>query len=39
MDRVLGPRIGKGNYGVMANRSETGIGTLRAVIAPHSAPE
>jgi hypothetical protein len=28
-DRVFGPTIGKGKYGVMANRSETGIGKFR----------
>jgi hypothetical protein len=31
--------FGKGNYGVMANGQETGIETLRFVIARNSAPE
>ena len=31
--------IGKGNQGVMANGLETGIETLRIVIARYSAPQ
>ena len=37
--RARAPAYRKGNYGVMANGQETGIETLRTVIARHSAPQ